>query len=379
MPQQEAKDLLKKYLAGNCTEKEKGILETWYLRHEVNNLPEISEKEKQKQLNEVFSSLPVHHGPVRKIPLRRLIASAAAAMVLITLGLSLYYYKQQEVAPAEKQYAHDVKPGGNKAILTLADGRNITLDDADNGDIAKQAGVTITKRKDGQLVYQVVATSIEHLDTTYPLNTITTPKGGQYQVRLPDGSKVWLNAASSLSYPMRFSKNERKVELTGEAYFEVVHNSKMPFKVKTADQLVEVLGTHFNVNAYPDETDSKTTLLEGSVKISQTRSNVSKLLKPGEQAVVTNAIEVKSVDTEQAIAWKEDLFMFNEDNLDHVMRMIARWYNVEVVFKDNELKKELYSGSVSKFVNVSHVLKKLEMVGGVAFTVQGRTISVSKK
>lgn len=379
MREQEAKVLLKKYLAGNCTEEEKGVLETWYLQHEINDLPQISEEDKEKQLDEVFSSLPIHRNPSLGISVwPRMIA---AAVVLITLGSGIYFYqhKQRKVDVAPQQYANDIKPGGNKAVLMLADGRKITLDDAANGDIAKNAGVTITKTKDGQLMYKVIGKANDKAARQYSLNTITTPKGGQYQIILPDGSKVWLNAASSLRYPLRFNKKERNVELMGEAYFEVAHNTTMPFKVKTATQEVEVLGTHFNVNAYQDEESAKTTLLEGSVKISQTQSKVSKLLKPGQQAIVTGTINVSNVDTEQAIAWKDDLFMFNEDNLGHIMRMVARWYDVEVVFNDDELKNELYSGSVSKFVNVSHVMGKLEMVGGVHFTIEGRTIKVSRR
>jgi len=379
MLKQEAKDLLRKYLAGNCTEEERGLLETWYLQHEIKDLPQISEEEKEKQLDEVFNSLPIHHSPARKIFLRTRIA--AAAVFLITLGSGLYFYRYKLVREeaVQHQYVNDIKPGGNKAVLTLADGSNITLDDVANGDIAKQAGVTITKTKDGQLVYKVVASPSKGLGALSSLNAITTPKGGQYQISLPDGTKVWLNAASSLRYPLKFGNIERKVELTGEAYFEVAHNKALPFKVKTTTQEVEVLGTHFNVNAYQDEDNVKTTLLEGSVKISQMESKVSKLLKPGQQAMVTNIISVSDVDTEEAIAWKENLFVFNEDNLDHIMRMVARWYNVAIVFNDDSLKTELYSGSVSKFSNVSQVLKKLELVGGVHFTIEEQTIKISRK
>ncbi|WP_316792587.1 FecR family protein [Pedobacter frigoris] len=378
MREQNAKELLRKYIAGNCTEEEKGLLETWYLQYEVKDLSQVSEEEKEKQLDEVFSSLPIHHSSSRRISLWPRIAAAAAVLIILGSGFYFYRHKLAKEELVQHEYVNDIKPGRNKAILTLADGRNITLDDAANGSIAKQAGITISKTKDGQLVYEVIANANEDIDAPYSLNTITTPKGGQYQISLPDGSKVWLNAASSLSYPLRFNKKERKVALTGEAYFEVAHNKVTPFKVKTATQEVEVLGTHFNVNAYQDEKSAKTTLLEGSVKISQIQSNVSKLLKPGQQAIVTNTISVVDVDLEESIAWKDNLLMFNEDNLDHIMRMIARWYNVEIVFNDDSLKTELYSGSVSKFANVSHVLKKLEQLGGVRFTIVDRTIKISR-
>ncbi len=378
MRQQETKDLLKKYLSGNCTEAEKGLVETWYLQHEIKELPQISEELKKKQLDEIFRSLPIQHDAKRIISLWPRLA--VAGMVLIGLGLSIYLYQHrqpEQLAIAKSEVVDDLKSGEDKAVLTLSDGRRIALDETDSGDITNEAGVIVTKTKDGQLLYEETATA--SADIPSPLNTITTPKGGQYQVRLPDGSNVWLNAASSLRYPLRFSKMERQVELTGEAYFEIAHHPSIPFKVKTATQEVEVLGTHFNVNAYADEASVKTTLLEGSVKVTQTQTHVSKLLKPGQQAIVTNAISVRHVDTEQFVAWKDNLFMFNEDKLEHIMVMVGRWYNVDVVFIDSELRKELYSGSISKFVHVSQVLKKLELLGDVHFTLTDRTIKVTRK
>lgn len=228
-------------------------------------------------------------------------------------------------------------------------------------------------------------------------NTIATPKGGQYQVRLPDGSKVWLNAASSLKYLASFSAwNERKVELSGEAYFEVAKDKDHPFVVKTENQEVIVLGTHFNINSYKDEPATKTTLLEGSVRVSllgttstastiNTTQKISKgkpaeiILKPGEQAtLIGNNIRVSPQNAEDAIAWKDGYFMFNNESLESVMRKISRWYNLDVVFADASIKNQTFYGRMSRFSKVSQVLKSLALTREVKFELKDNTIHVLK-
>jgi ferric-dicitrate binding protein FerR (iron transport regulator) len=207
-------------------------------------------------------------------------------------------------------------------------------------------------------------------------NTISTPKGGQYQVTLSDGSKVWLNAASSLRFPATFSGKERKVELTGEGYFEVAHNKKMPFHVTVNDLDVEVLGTHFNINAYADESAIKTTLLEGSVKV--VKGNETKIIEPGEQASVTTSedeINVKQqVDLEQVVAWKNGIFQFERADIESVMRQISRWYDIDVDYHGRV--SEHFGGTISRDVNISDVLKMLEMTGGVNFKIDGKKVIV---
>ncbi|MGY0036944.1 FecR family protein [Pedobacter sp. NJ-S-72] len=209
-----------------------------------------------------------------------------------------------------------------------------------------------------------------------------TPKGGQYQLVLPDGTKVWLNAASSLRYPVAFQGNERKVELTGEAYFEVAKDKTRPFEVYSNNQVVQVLGTHFNINAYSNEPFVSTTLLEGSVKVTNSLTNAQKIIRPGQQSLISKdgqaGIEVKNMDLDEAVAWKNGYFMFNEEELESILKKVSRWYNVDVQYEQEELKHQLFSGTLSKYSNVSQVLKKLEMLQSIHFKIEGRKIIVTK-
>ncbi|HWW40092.1 FecR family protein, partial [Pedobacter sp.] len=258
-----------------------------------------------------------------------------------------------------------------KAVLTLSDGKNIILDEAADGHIADQSGVTITKTKQGEIIYAVN----NHL-TSKAVNQISTPKGGQYQIQLPDGTKVWLNSASSLRYPASFSGPERKVELSGEAYFEVTKNKNMPFKVLTRKQEITVLGTHFNVNGYEDEETIKTTLLEGSVKVKIMGSENSALLKPGEQSVYEkNGLNVVNADLDEVIAWKNGYFLFQDEDIHAVMRKVARWYDIEVVYQGNLSRKHI-GGSVSKSKDLSDVLMILKATDEVNFKIEGRRVTV---
>jgi len=256
--------------------------------------------------------------------------AAAALLLLAGAGWLLYsrYNAVKSVAtssPVQPPPAQDVVPGSNKATLTLADNTTINLDDAKNGVLGQQGNTQLVKNKDGQLAYHTTATS--------PLayNLLTTPRGGQYQLLLPDGSKVWLNASSSLRYPTSFSGKERVVELQGEAYFEIAHNASMPFKVSVLSQKgqapaeIEVLGTHFNVKAYADEPAVRATLLEGSVRVH--KGGAAFPLQPGQQASWTSATEIKiaAADVEEAVAWKNGLFKFNGATVEDVMRQLSRW------------------------------------------------------
>ncbi|MGV3508539.1 MAG: FecR family protein [Sphingobacteriaceae bacterium] len=308
----------------------------------------------------------------------------AAAMLVFALSAATYFYfnnTQNEeviVETTELRYKNDVEPGGNKAVLTLADGKRIDLTNLKNGEVIEQSGIKITKTADGKLTYKITG-DVQLNGADLAFNTIETPMGGQYQIQLPDGTKIWLNASSSLKFPASFTSiTERKVELRGEAYFEVAHNKSSPFKVTTSNQVVEVLGTHFNVNAYTNEGAVKTTLLEGSVKVVGTSSPNSQMLKPGQQASLkTGKITVNQIDTELAVAWKNDLFMFEHDNIQYIMRMIERWYNVDVQYVGS-IPDDKFGGAVSKFQNVSEVLKTLELTGKVHFKIEGRRIVVTK-
>lgn len=320
----------------------------------------------------------------RRIQLRPFYRYMAAAVAVFILSAGLYFYFiRQNQAVASRFAANDILPGGNKAMLILSNGKKINLGDAANGQLLSESGIAVSKTADGQIRYTVKESTGK---AGTPLeNTIVTPKGGQYQVVLPDGSKVWLNAASTLKFPLRFSNNERSVQLSGEAYFEVAKKTlrtggKLPFYVSTAKLRVEVLGTHFNVNAY--ESTSKTTLLEGAVRLiaaavaPSLKAQVS-YLSPGQQGIAgASGITVSTADIEETMAWKNGLFMFNNQNLDVIMKEVERWYDVDVVFADDELRKASFNGAVSRFKNISQLLEVLESTGSVHFKVEGRRITV---
>jgi hypothetical protein len=300
---------------------------------------------------------------------------AAAAVVAFVTGAALFYYQAKKPAvnnPIVKR--NEIKPGVNKAVLTLANGQKISLTDASNGQIAVQANVRITKTATGQIIYELPAGD----STQKPVyNTIEAPAGGQWQVVLPDHSKVWLNALSSLSYPTSFTGNERSVRLKGEAYFEIAHNEKMPFKVISKRQTVEVLGTHFDIMAYDDEAIMRTTLLEGSVKI--TDGGRSQILVPGEQAQVSDELMkvTNDADLEDVMAWKNGYFKFNE-SLESIMRKVARWYDVDITYANNVDPSIHFGGKISRHKNLSSALKIMELTGNIHFKVAGRRVTVMR-
>ncbi|QNR83675.1 FecR domain-containing protein [Pedobacter riviphilus] len=300
---------------------------------------------------------------------------AAAAVVFIVFSFTAYLSLQKK---KEHVFATDVAPGKNKAILTLADGKKISLSDAMKGDVVKEAGFSITKTADGQLVYNVAGS--ENVNDTR-LNTISTPNGGEWQIQLPDGSTVWLNAASSIQYSLNIgTAKQRVVKLDGEAYFEVAKNAAHPFIVETDKQSVEVLGTHFNINSYKDEKVTKTTLLEGSVRVSHNTTNEHEVLKPGEQSLVSvSGIAIKEVNVDEAIAWKKGYFMFNNERQESILRKVARWYNVEIEYADADAKNVMYYGTVSRFEKISKVLTKFEQTGEVRFDIKGNKVIVYKE
>lgn len=297
---------------------------------------------------------------------------AAAAIILITLSVGTFYYSSRPDTKSDK-LVHDIAPGGNKATLTLANGKKISLTDAKNGELAAQPGVTVTKLADGKIVYSLEPGNVANT----ALNSIETPRGGQYQVILPDGSKVLLNAASSLTYPASFATlKERRVELKGEAYFEVAKDKSHPFIVKTQNQEIKVLGTHFNINSYADEPMTKTTLVEGSVLVKS--SGIEQILKPGSQAINGfDGLRIVEANMDEVLAWKNGYFMFDSESIESVMRKISRWYNIDVAFKGN-VSKDKFGGTVSRFENVSRVLSKLQYTGKVHFIIEERRIIVTK-
>ncbi len=322
--------------------------------------------------------------PVYKIPFYKKTSFRVAASVLFLVGIfaiiNLTSQKNIEQphnsSLVTKISKNDVAPGGNKATLQLADGRTIILDSTDDGNIANQGQTQIIKI-DGQLAYNSAGTSAEIL-----YNTISTPRGGQYQLILADGTKVWLNSASSLRFPSNFTGDERKVTLTGEGYFEVAKNAAMPFKVEVAGkEEVKVLGTHFNINAYEDESNINTTLLEGKVEVTSFANKFSNILSPGQQAKLNTAGQIKinnQVDVEQVVAWKNGVFQFGDEmDIYSVMKQISRWYDLEVTYKGN-VSGDI-GGSISRNVTVSKVLNMLEIASELKFEVNGRKVLVMPK
>jgi ferric-dicitrate binding protein FerR (iron transport regulator) len=309
------------------------------------------------------------------IPLIK-VAVAASFIGLAVLGAHLWLHKGDQKAMAHHQtqkqrFKNDVLPGGDKAVLTLADGSTIVLDDAKDGALTQQGNAKIIKLG-GKLSYNLVNNTSKEV----AYNTISTPRGGQYQVELPDGTQVWLNAASSLRFPVAFIGKERRVDIEGEAYFEVARNKKMPFIAKTNGGEVQVLGTHFNVMAYQEENSVKTTLLEGSVKF--VSSDRVSLLRPGQQAKLTRdgQVMVNEVDVDQAVAWKNGLFVFNNDDVATVMRQLSRWYDVEIVYQTKNLK-QFFVGEVPRSSRLSDVLKVLELTSDIRFEIDGKKVIVT--
>lgn len=334
--------------------------------------------ENDERYDRIFNNLKQQIEPAR--PVRMLWAKiAAAASVVLLLGTGGYYFFRDPLSHpviAEHKIHNDVKPGGNKAYLILSDGQSIALAGQRSGLIGKEAGNNILKTADGQIKY--VKRHNNHNNNESALNTLRTPVGGYYKVVLADGTKVWLNAASQLIYPADFRNlKQRKIELIGEAYFEVAKDPAHPFIVQTDDQQISVLGTHFNVNAYHDEGGSKTTLLEGSIRA--TRKNAQATIKPGQQVISsgTGQLNIEEVDTEQAVAWKNDQFMFESEPVRPLMKTVARWYDVEVIYGAN-VPDVRFNGAISKFENISAVLKILESTGKIHFEVSGRKVYVTK-
>lgn len=306
----------------------------------------------------------------------------AAAAIVIAIGTVVLMNIHRQSKPTDpvvaKSAVNDVLPGGNRATLQLANGQVINLDSAANGSLATQGNATIEKLADGQIAYNIKG----KWATEVLYNTMSTPPGGQYKLKLPDGTDVWLNAASSITYPTAFVGRERTVTISGEAYFEVTKNRSKPFRVKVNDMEVEVLGTHFNLNAYKDEAAIKTTLLEGSVKVTQPAigNRQSAMLKPGEQASVSQpsqksqSIIVQTADLDQVMAWKNGLFNFNKVSLQDVMKQIARWYDVDVVYQ-GEIRPRKFGGEIQRDLYLSEVLEGLKETE-IHFKIEGKKLIV---
>lgn len=401
MGKQELYELINKYLAGEATEEEVDLLSRYYNSFqqsvywnktelsepsdtETKVFARIQEKIKANNSDETLETSEADKKPEkvkvfnlhkkRKIFTFIRIAVAACVIGLLALGAVIWVKSnsKKEIAaakPNSKAFKNDVAPGGDKAILKLADGSTIVLDDAHNGALAQQGNTQVIKLN-GKLNYNASPGTNEVL-----YNTISTPLGGKYQIELPDGTLVWLNAASSLRFPTAFAGKERSVEITGEAYFEVAKNKAMPFIVSVNGSEVQVLGTHFNVMAYMDEASVKTTLLEGAVKF--VKDNVTNILKPGQQSQLLKSGQVKvedGINVDEVVAWKNDMFNFQGADIGTVVRQLARWYDVEVVY--DRTIDDLFYAKIPRSTKLSEVLNLLELTEKVHFEINGRRVTV---
>jgi hypothetical protein len=380
--------IVQRYLAGKATATEIKFLESYYdfFKHEENVLDNlISEERKllgEKMQVNIMAGIEMPPKTDNIRPLWSVFIKVCTAAAILIVGITGFYIAFHKKAQQQTAYQHDILPGSNKAVLTLANGQKIDLNDAKSGVLAKQAGISITKSENGQLIYAInnhISLNKNDVQTAMLTNKIETPNGGQYQVILPDGTHVWLNAASSLTYPTSFSETERKVSLKGEGYFEVAKNPKKPFKVEVNDQTeVKVLGTHFNINAYNEEKTINTTLLEGSVLL---KSNYqSAKLIPGQQGQVSKSNDqialVNNANINQIIAWKNGLFSYDTASLDMIMKQVERWYDVRVVYED-DVKAE-FVAKLPRNLPLSELLKLLELTKQVHFKLEGKTLEVMK-
>jgi ferric-dicitrate binding protein FerR (iron transport regulator) len=369
--------LLQKYNKGTLSNEDKDKLDAWYLHKASNSNLQLSQQELEDSHEYLKSKLPLQQEAkvIRLWP-----RVAVAASIVLLLGTGLFYFtkpKEPIIQVVEKQ--QEIAPGGNRGVLTLSNGKQIVLSAISVTDTIAKEGkneeVTIKMNANGVITYVINPNADVPKDNVNSFNTLSTPTGGQYNIVLADGSKVYLNSVSSIKYPTQFNGDQRVVELEGEAYFEVTKNKKKPFVVKSGNQSIEVLGTHFNVHAYNNESVVKTTLLEGSVAI--TYKNQKVILKPGQQSNVSddfNKIAIREVDTEATIAWKNGRFKFDNANLRTVMKQLERWYGIKVEYR-GDVSDVRFNGGTFMNKNLSEVLKVLEL-SNIKCKVEGKTVIV---
>ncbi|GAA3928764.1 DUF4974 domain-containing protein [Chitinophaga oryziterrae] len=371
MNENDVLNLFDRYREGKCTPDEIARLESWFLQHSnTSPLPDIA-PDFESVGKEIWQNIGIRHPRRRYILILRY-----AATVLLVVGVSFILFKQTN---HKKQIAFDLQPGGNIAVLTLANGKQISLNGA-NGAVATNPDVLITNDTSTGVVTYKMRTN-NNISEVIGMNTIRTPKGGQYQLILPDGSHVFLNAASSLQFPSRFTSSQRKVNLIGEAYFEVVKNTQQPFLVTTEGQQLTVLGTHFNVSAYSGESVI-TTLAEGSVALLQPSSNLTQLLLPNQQSeLLSKGFKIKTVNAVDEIAWKDGMFIFRKTPIAEVLQQLCRWYNVEADF--NNLPDTKLNADLSRSATLQDILNVINFTNssneGIKIELKdGRRLEISK-
>lgn len=330
-----------------------------------------------KEKNNFHEEAPVVKSRIRTL-MYLSISAAAAIIILNIIGIDFWTKKitSSPVQIVTAKATQNISTGVNKAVLTLSDGQRIILDSINNGIIEKNENFEINKTENGQLVFHAFDRNYKNARNG-DFNILSTPRGGEYRITLPDGSKVWLNAASTIKFPGVFKRNIREVELDGEAYFEIAKKSAMPFMVRSGSTEIEVLGTHFNVKAYSNQKVMKTTLVEGSVKIKEGKSSL--LLKPGQQARLAggNMTILNNVDIEEQVAWKNGLFVFKDATVEEVMNQVASWYDLNVTY-EGKIPEKYLTGKVSRSVNASEFMNLLNYAG-VKFKITGKNIVIMNK
>jgi ferric-dicitrate binding protein FerR (iron transport regulator) len=389
MNRERALYLVQKYRDQQIAESELEELRQWMREHADSNLiTEAIEEDmlmtgqaeiiNAELLEKMFGKVMSADRPIVQAPVRRMWTRwVAAASIIVVLGVGSYlvFFNKAGKPVGDKTEVAKVNdvpaPTGTKAMITLADGTKVYLDSVSNGTLATQGNIKVVKLANGQIAYQSANGEVLK-EMKY--NTLNNPRGSKViDMQLSDGSHVWLNAGSSVTYPVAFIGSERKVTITGEAYFEVAHDASKPFVVSKNDVSVIVLGTHFNVNAYDDEDALRVTLLEGSVKVGGKKEVV---IKPGEQAVVGDDIKVKKdVDVDEVMAWKNGKFYFNEADIQTIMRQVARWYDVDVVYQGG-VPQGHFTGKPSRELTASEMLKIVEY-SGVKIKIEGKKIVVT--
>jgi ferric-dicitrate binding protein FerR (iron transport regulator) len=378
--------IIERYQQGNATAEETRFIEDYYnlfdSRPNISEQLTAEEKEQWKQTLLAKIQEGIAKGePAPVIPMyrRTIFRIAAAACIVLVMGYGLWVYQSQKSkVKSEKVEAvavHDVPaPTNTRAVITLADGSKVYLDSASNGTIAQQNNVSVVKNENGEIIYSHEGAKTQ---SEIAYNTMFNPRGSKViSLTLSDGTKVWLNSESSLKYPIAFNGDMREVEITGEAFFEVKHNSQQPFKVHLPNgAIVEDIGTSFNINAYSDEQDIRTTLIEGSVIVRRESSNVK--LKPGEQAYIHDSrFTIDRPDLDEVLAWKNGMFSFKSADITSIMRQLEKWYDLDVEY--NTIPKEKFHVEMNRATNLSNVFKILEETGGVHFKIEGRRITVMK-
>lgn len=370
------REIIDLYLSGHATAEQKQLLQAYFdiFAQEDDILDSLSERESAALEKQIFHGVKLSHAAHNsRKALYKLAYTCIIIIILVNCWFLFYPNKKTEIVSPTVKTENLIHPGSNQAVLTLADGSRIMLADEENpGEITRHRMLNV---KDGHLSYKIKGV-LPQGDAGQHLLQI--PRGGQYQLLLSDGTKVWLNSASSLSYPVIFDAPERMVQLTGEAYFEVKTDPDRPFIISTGSQKVEVIGTRFNMNVYPDEPYAATTLIEGSLYVSH--AGQQRILRPGFQALSSSGnskIRIRKADVSAEIAWKDNYFIFEDEPLESILRRMSRWYDFNLQYENADLGKQRFTGSLSRDKNLIQLLRSFEMTRKVRFRTSGKVLIVS--